>query len=187
MSKSSSFKPSKTCFCEREGQWSKLAPNKVAHLIRRVSNISECYIPSAMDNVQTNRLGKLIIRRSVTDCQASLASAKWGVHIYEIYAEYTGTHVSILHIPNGFTYFLSYFVSYSTYYFTYLFIYSAYVSNIENTHILVLCKLFVIIVVIFCKLYYILCCIFCIFLCIFCIFLSYTSYFVAYFEYQIAL
>ena len=52
-------------------------------------------------------------------------SAKWGVHIYDKYAEYG--LVTILHIPNGFTYYLSYYLSYSAYFFAYFLSYSAYI------------------------------------------------------------
>jgi hypothetical protein len=50
-------------------------------------------------------------------------SAKWGVHIYDKYAEYEP--VTILHIPNRFAYFLTYFFAYSAYYFAYYFAYFA--------------------------------------------------------------
>jgi hypothetical protein len=41
-------------------------------------------------------------------CPCVVTSAKWGVHIHDKYAEYRP--VSILHIPNGFAYFLTYFL-----------------------------------------------------------------------------
>ena len=61
--------------------------------------------------------------------RAPVTSAKWGVHIYAKYAEYTP--VSILHIENGFAYFLTYCFAYSAYYFAYFLSYSAYCLHIS--------------------------------------------------------
>jgi hypothetical protein len=52
------------------------------------------------------------------------SSAKWGVYVYAKYAEYRP--VSILHIENGFAYFLTYFFAFSANYFAYFLSYSAY-------------------------------------------------------------
>ncbi len=92
------------------------------------------------------RLYAIIYRYQTFDIRRS-ASAKWGVYIYAKYAEYRP--VSILHIENGFAYFLTYFL-----------------------HILhIILNIFCHILHIDCIFLVIFCILFCIFIDIFCIYM----------------
>ncbi len=101
----------------------------------------------------------------------SSSAAKWGVHIYDKYAEYE--HVTILHIPNRFAYFLTYLANicqicriwtchYFAYFLAYFVLYFAYYFTYFHAYKFS---------------------IFCIFqcrFCRFCIFYAYSSDFVIY-------
>ena len=128
--------------------------NLYRHVHMMYKHVHTCLLPISCLHTCMSKYVQLMFRvqmatyslsnvQTLLNCVRTLTSAKWGVHIYAKYAEYTP--VSILHIENGFAYFLTYFL-HILHIILHIF---CHILHIDYIYLVIFCILFCIFIVLF--------------------------------------